>query len=70
MNFQKRFRSSNFTFYLTCICVYSPNSDQKLVFFCQQCFQPVLSGLLHEGYFLVLSQDLLKNQLKITILQR
>ena len=70
MNFQKLFQSSNFTFYLTCICVYLPNSDQKLVVFCQQCFQPVLSGLLNEGFFLVLSQDLSENRLKITVSQR
>ena len=62
--------SSNFTFCLTCIYVYLPNSDQKLVLNCQQHFQPVLSDLLHEEYFLVLSQDLLKNQLKATISQR
>ena len=40
----------------TCICVYLSNSEQKLVVFCQRSLQPVLRGLVHEGYFLVLLQ--------------
>ena len=28
-----------------------PDSDQKFVLFCQQSFQPVLTVLLHGGYF-------------------
>ena len=43
----KLFQSSNFA----CIRVHLPDSDKKLVVFCQQSFQPVLRVLLHEGYF-------------------
>ena len=31
--------------------VHLPDSDKKLVLLCQQSFQPVLTVLLHEGYF-------------------
>ena len=53
----KLFQSSNFA----CIRVHLPDSDKKLVVFCQQSFQSVLregyfSVLLREGYFLVILQ--------------
>ena len=67
----KLFQSSNFA----CIRVHLPDSDKKLVVFCQQSFQSMLRVLLHEGYFLVLLQrtsflaerSFKKNRLKVTI---
>ena len=67
----KLFQSSNFA----CIRVHLPDSDKKLVVFCQQSFQSMLRVLLHEGYFLGLLQrtsflaerSFKKNRLKVTI---